>query len=247
MNAAPLVVFENARLGYGRKMVLDNVTCRVDVGECVGLVGPNGAGKTTFLRTVLGFIPPLGGRMAVDKGRRMAYVPQAEELNTYWPITVRETVSLPAARKRVFGRLSPAEKADVDWAMARVGIADLSRRLLSEVSGGQRQKTILAQAISQRPDVLLLDEPTRGLDVVAEKDLLALVLDLQRKESMTVLLVTHALPIPLNFCERVFLFKGGALHTATPEQLVATRKLEEIYGVPFVSDEKEGFRWVAPR
>jgi ABC-type Mn2+/Zn2+ transport system ATPase subunit len=241
----PLIEMEKAGLGYGRVPVLRGVTCRIEPGEAVGLVGPNGAGKTTFLRSVLGLLKPRSGRVSVDRSRRFAYVPQAEEHNAAWPLTVRETVALALRARRPFGRLDARAAAVVDESLARVGASHLADRLFRDGSGGQRQRVLLAQALSQGPDALLLDEPTRGLDVVAEREFLVLLADLKRR-GMTLLLVTHSLHIPLNFCARILLFKDGAVHGATPDELMATRRLEEIYGVPFLRVERDGGRWVQP-
>lgn len=241
-----LIRFERADLGYGTEAVLRDVNCSVERGEFVGLVGPNGAGKTTFLRSVLGVIPALAGKVAVDRGRRFAYVPQADELNLLWPVTVREAVLLPLRGARIFGRVDPAERAAAEEAMGRVGVAGIADRLLREVSGGQRQRTVLAQALSRRPDVLLLDEPTRGLDVVAEAEFLELVGRLRAERELTVLFVTHSLQIPLNYAGKILLFEGGRAVSATPGELGVPGRLEGIYGIPFVHGEAGGLRWVWP-
>jgi zinc transport system ATP-binding protein len=242
-----LIRFDRAELGYGKRTILRDVNCSIHPGDCVGIVGPNGSGKTTFLRGVLGLLKPTGGVVAIDKKKRFAYVPQVEDLNYYWPVTVREAVALPAASRRLFGRVSAEEGKNIDSSIEKTGISNISGLLLSEASGGQRQKAILAQALCQKPDVLLLDEPTKGLDVVAERDFMALIRDLRKEEKLTILLVTHTLQIPLNFTEKIFLFKEGRVFGTTPDELVKTKKLEDIYGVPFLHDEKDGFRWVSPR
>jgi ABC-type cobalamin/Fe3+-siderophores transport system ATPase subunit len=121
----------------------------------------------------------------------------------------------------------------------------LADRLLRELSGGQRQRTAIAQAVAQAPDVYLLDEPTRGLDVVAERDLLELVAGLS-EGGKTVFLVTHSLSIPLNLSTRVLLFHGGRVISSTPDEMIGSRRLEDVYGVPFVHMEQEGQRWVVP-
>jgi ABC-type Mn2+/Zn2+ transport system ATPase subunit len=139
--------------------------------------------------------------------------------------------------------MTAGEKAAVQGAMEKTGVSAIGDLLIREASGGQRQRTILAQALSQEPDVLLLDEPTRGLDVVAERDLLALIAGL-KYQNLTILLVTHSLQIPLNLTERILLFKDGAVIDACTEELIQTKKLEQIYGVPFLHHEYNGQRWV---
>jgi ABC-type Mn2+/Zn2+ transport system ATPase subunit len=239
-----LIRFQDADLGYGRSAVLKGVSLGISSGEAVGLVGPNGAGKTTFLRAVLGLLRPLKGTVHSDRNRRFAYVPQADGMDFFWPLTVRGAVELAIRSRRPFGRMTGGEEAAVRGAMEKTGVSAIGDLLLREASGGQRQRTILAQALSQEPDVLLLDEPTRGLDVVAERDLLTLIEGLKSK-NLTILLVTHSLQIPLNMTERILLFKDGVVIDAGTEELVKTKKLEQIYGVPFLHHEHNGQRWIA--
>ncbi|MBK8574279.1 MAG: ATP-binding cassette domain-containing protein [Elusimicrobia bacterium] len=242
---APLIQFDKASLGYGSATVLRDVSLRIDEGESVGLVGPNGCGKTTFLRAVLGLLPPLAGRVDRRAGPRFAYVPQADEMNLLWPLTVKDVVELPARAKRWGGRVADSDACRAREAMARAGVEPIADQLLREVSGGQRQRAALAQALAQAPDVYLLDEPTKGLDVVAERDLLALVAGLS-EGGKTVFLVSHSLHIPLNLSKRILLFHQGAVISSTPEDIIRSKRLEEVYGVPFVHMEQNGHRWVVP-
>jgi len=240
-----LIRFDNADLGYGSPPVLRGVNLQIHQGESIGLVGPNGCGKTTFLRAVLGLIAPSAGRVERRPGPRFAYVPQADEMNLLWPLTVEEVVLLPAQALRWGGRALQEDRRRAKEAMARSGVSPIAHRLLREVSGGQRQRTAIAQALAQAPDVYLLDEPTKGLDVVAERDLLALVAGLS-EGGKTVFLVSHSLHIPLNLSKRILLFHQGSVISSTPEEILRSKRLEEVYGVPFVHMEQKGYRWVVP-
>ncbi len=241
-----LIEFQNADLGYRGKLILRDISCSVKQGESVGIVGPNGCGKTTLLRSVLGALKPSKGSIQVDRSHRFAYVPQVENLNLFLPLTVKETVYLPAKSRNSFGLISSEDEHHAEIAMQKTGIAEIAGSLLREVSGGQRQKTILAQAISQNPSVLLLDEPTRGLDVVAERDLLTLIRELKSERNLTLLFVTHTLQIVLNYMDKIWLFDDGKVIETTPDELIKTKKLEDIYGVPFYHHEQDGLRWVSP-
>ena len=242
-----VIRLEQASLGYRKSVVLREISCSIRKGERVGLVGPNGSGKTTFLKGLLGLVTPISGTIHVDRTQKFAYVPQAEGIRTPLPLSVQDVVELPCRSQRPFGSILDAEKVRVQETMRSVGIHSIARLLFREVSGGQKQKAILAQAMVQNPDVLLLDEPTRGLDVVAEQDLLSNIQNLGAPGGeVTVLFVTHALQIPLNFMDRILLFERGQVVSVTPEELLKTKKLEEIYGIPFIHQESQGMKWVMP-
>lgn len=241
-----MIRFDGVDLGYRRSPVLTQIECAIEPGDFIGLAGPNGSGKTTFLRAVLGLLSPLRGTIEVDRRRKFAYVPQLDDLNLLWPLTVEEAVLLPLRGRRLLGRVTPDERRMADEAIDRTGLVSLRAARLSELSGGQRQRTILAAALAQDPDVMVLDEPTRGLDVRAETDLLNLVAGLQRQKRLTVLLVSHTLQIPLNYADKILLFDRGRVHTATPHELTQTDRLERIYGLPFVHGAMGAVRWISP-
>ncbi len=241
-----LVQFNAVALGYRKTKILNEVFCSIDRGDSVGIVGPNGSGKTTFLRGVLGLLKPLAGTIHLDPFQRFAYVPQIEELNFFLPLTVQEAVLLSPRSERILGRITREEKQTAQLCLEKVGLSAAADSLLRECSGGQRQRAILAQALSLKPNILLLDEPTKGLDVVAERDFLALIEKLRVEEKLTILFVTHTLQIPLNFMNKILLFNKGSVIQTTPAELVETKKLEEIYETPFLHHEFHGFRWVLP-
>ncbi len=245
-NNPPAIKLTDVDLGYRGKPVIRRLNCTISKGESLGIVGPNGSGKTTLLKALLGIFPPMTGSIWTNPDMRFAYVPQTEMLGLQLPLTVREVVFLALQSRRAFGRVSSEETQAAEHAIERVGIARIQDQTIQECSGGQRQKTLLAQALSQKPDVLLLDEPTKGLDVAAEHDLLQLIQNLKTEERLTILLVTHVLHIPLNYMERVLVLSQGVGVLATPDELVHTKRLEEIYGAPFILAESGGVKWATP-
>lgn len=242
----PFAALKGVSLGYSGTPVLSGVTLDIPVGGFTALVGPNGAGKTTFLRALLGRLDPSEGTVTMDRAKRLAYVPQLDSMNMHWPLTVGEAVSLGLRARRPFGRLGAVETAAVADALSLTGLEAAADRPLRAVSGGQRQRAVLAQALAQKPDALLLDEPTKGLDVAAEGQFLDLLKRLQDERGLTVLFVTHALATALNHASQILLFHQGRVVPTTPVALVETRVLEDVYGVAFVHAERDGLRFVAP-
>ncbi|MDH7568996.1 MAG: ATP-binding cassette domain-containing protein, partial [Armatimonadota bacterium] len=172
-NTAPLIVFEDVVLGYGREPVLSDLSFAIRRGDYLGIVGPNGSGKTTLLKGVLGVLPPLSGRIVRgrDGGRevRFGYVPQINTVDELYPLGVLDVVLM--GRYRRIGLVRRPGKEDRERAMAaleEVGIAHLAPRLYRDLSGGQRQRVLMARALAIEPDILVLDEPTNDMDIAAE-------------------------------------------------------------------------------
>jgi ABC-type Mn2+/Zn2+ transport system ATPase subunit len=220
-----------ATLGYGRRIVLKDASLAVRAGEFWCIIGPNAAGKTTLIRTLLGQLEPIaGGFFAHDElaaPSRIGFVPQQSSLNPTLPTTVREFVSLGLVGLRV-GRAERASR--LAWALERVSLVGLERENFFRLSGGQRQRALLARALVRRPSVLLLDEPTQELDTVAERQLLATVGDLNTREGVTVVFVTHELDIPARYATHVAFVRGGTLATGVKDALLTPAALAETFG-----------------
>lgn len=189
----PVIELRGASLGYDGETVLRGVDLEVHAGEFVGLSGANGSGKTTLLRSMLGFLPLLGGRAgrAVPPSR-IGYVPQGATLDPYFPLSADEVVAMGA-----YGRLHPlqrfprGERKRVEAALERVGLAHLGRAAFFELSGGQRQRVLVARALNQDPELLLLDEPFSGLDRDSREAVLQGLVLINRQARVTVVLSSH--------------------------------------------------------
>ena len=219
---------------YGRVTAVDDVSFRVEPGEILGFLGPNGAGKTTTMRILTGYMPPSEGRATVagydvfthpiEAKRRTGYLPETPSL--YPDMTVREYLDFVA---RIKGVPSAERKARVDTVMQRTHVADMAARHCGKLSKGYRQRVGLAQAIIHNPEVLILDEPTAGLDpkqIIETRDLIRSLAG-----DHTIVLSTHILPEVSQTCQRVVIInKGRVVAVDTPDNLSARmRGSETLY------------------
>lgn len=229
MNTAPIIAAEGLALGYGREPVLSDVRWRVARGEAWFLLGPNGRGKSTLLKAIMGGLTPLAGTLHVACDRNaIGFVPQRCDLNPALPTTVREFVSLGLVGLKV---RAVDEKLRMCRALERVGLADLASADYWSLSGGQRQRALLARALIREPDLLILDEPTNGLDVPSEEALLACLDTLRAGTGITVLFVTHDLALAARHATHVALFGRGTLETGPRAELLAPERLARIFGM----------------
>ncbi len=226
---APAVELRGAAFGYaGAPPVLEGVDLVVGRGEFVAIAGPNGGGKTTLLRLVLGLERPqqgdvlLFGEPAHRFSRRAAlgYLAQRAQLTIDAPATVREVVTAGTIRRAgLLGRLGPAQRARVTESIERVGLADFADRPLSRLSGGQQQRAFIAKALVAEPELLVLDEPTAGVDTESQEALAALLDRLHRDLEMTVLYVSHEFGAVERYVDRLVLVRGGIVFDGPPRDL----------------------------
>ncbi|HUH15822.1 MAG TPA: ABC transporter ATP-binding protein [Gaiellaceae bacterium] len=211
------------------RIVLADVDLAVAPGEFVAVAGPNGGGKTTLIRLILGLERPQAGQVLLLgepahrlSTRSVAYLPQRARLGIAAPATVREVVAagrLPQGR--LLGPLRRADRAAVDEAIARVGLFEQADEPLRTLSGGQQQRAFIAKALAAQPAVLVLDEPTTGVDVEAQEALAELLDRLHRELAVTVLYVSHEFGAVEHFVERLVLVRRGIVFDGPPAQLPA--------------------------
>ena len=176
----PVVRVEHVALGYRDGVVVQDLSFEIHRQDILGIVGPNGCGKTTFLRTLLGLMRPIHGRVERDPSLIVSYVPQRDRLNTMLPITALEVAVMGcAARGRVLRGTRATDREAAQRALARVGAESLGSQLFRSLSGGQQQRVLLARALAADPDVLVLDEPTAGMDLASEAAILEFLRDLE--------------------------------------------------------------------
>lgn len=229
-----------ATLGHGDRVALRDVDLEVAAGELVGVVGPSGAGKTTLLRGVTGQVDLLGGSVEVAGSpvrrgrppRLVGYVPQLERIDWDFPLSVLQVVLLgdSASSSRV-PWFSRAERRRARLLLERLGIEDLADRHLRELSGGQQQRMFLARALLRRAEVLLLDEPTSGVDLATRRDVLRLLGELN-SDGLTVVLTTHDLNFVASHLPRVVCLNGRLVADGDPTAALTPDVLSRTYGAP---------------
>ena len=195
--STPLVILRDVSLGYDGRAVLEHVSLGIERGEFLALLGPNGAGKTTLLRGILGLIPTLAGRIdyAFDRAASPpGYVPQRDVLDPIFPLSVFEVVLMGTyAKLPPLGRVGRSLRRLAAECLEHVGLAELSEQPFWSLSGGQKQRVLIARALAVQADIMLLDEPTAGVDMEAEAAIIRLLTQLNSDRGLTVVLVTHHL------------------------------------------------------
>jgi zinc transport system ATP-binding protein len=208
--------------------VLDGVDLAIESGELVAIAGPNGGGKTTLVRLALGLERPDRGRVLLfgepahrfSRRAELGYLAQRSQLGTDAPATVREVVAAGRlVRGGLFGPLRAPDARAVDEAIARVGLSDVAARPLARLSGGQQQRAFVAKALAAEPSLLVLDEPTTGVDVEAQEALAGLLDRLHRELGVTILYVSHEFGAVERYVQRLVLVRGGIVFDGPPSEL----------------------------
>jgi ABC-type Mn2+/Zn2+ transport system ATPase subunit len=226
-----LIRFDRVTCRYGKEPVLVNVDLTVSEGDFVGIVGPSGSGKTTLLRAIAGVVRPIAGSIVRDRSATIGYVPQVETVNWYFPVTVREAVLMSRIDGRVLPWASERDLREADEVLDRLGIGDLGDRHIRELSGGQQQRVFVARAMLRRPKLLLMDEPTSGVDVRTRHDVMHLIHELHH-DGLAVVITTHdlngiAAHLPLLVC-----LNREVIATGRPQEVITPDVLERTYGAP---------------
>lgn len=229
MTDPALIELIDASAGYAHAPVLHDVTLTIRETDFMGIVGPSGAGKTTLLRVLLGTLPPIAGSRVTRSDLRVAYVPQLETVDWNFPVTVFECVLMARTEHRLWPWPAASERRAVDRVLERLGIADLAQRHIRDLSGGQQQRMFLARALLREPHLLLLDEPTSGVDVNTRHDVLHLLGDLHA-EGMAIVLTTHDLNGMAAHLPELVCINGHVVAQGSPQEVIAPDVLEETFG-----------------
>ena len=216
----PLVAARDLEVIRGGGRILYGVSLAIGASEIVTVVGPNGSGKSTLLRCLIGAIRPDGGTVVRREGLRIGYVPQSLAIDATLPMTVRRFLDLPRR----------APEAEARAALARAGVEGLGARQMVQLSGGQRQRVLLARAILGRPELLILDEPTQGLDQPGAAQFYRLIEDVRTALGCAVLMVSHELHVVMSASDRVICLNGHVCCEGTPEIVSAAPAYRALFG-----------------
>lgn len=215
-----LIAAENLSVRYGAKTVLSHVSIAVEPGEIVTIVGPNGSGKTSLLRAVIGAVDPATGSIAKKDGLRIGYVPQRLHVDPTLPMTVERFMQLTDK----VGRKACAE------ALMQAGVPDLLKRQMSQLSGGQFQRVLLARALINRPEILLLDEATQGLDQRGSAAFYRQIEMVCRGTGCAVLMISHDLHVVMSASDRVICLNGHVCCEGSPAVVASAPEYRALFG-----------------
>ena len=231
MGTEPLINCQHVSCTYGNASVIDDVYMTIGRGEFVGVVGPSGSGKTTLLKAILGSHPVAHGSITMAPKLTLGYVPQVETVDWYFPVTVEEVVVMTRSQHAWWPRITAGERAAVREVLERLGIGDVAGRHSRELSGGQQQRVFLARAMFRNPDILIMDEPTSGVDVRTRHEVLHLLADLHA-DGLTILLTTHDLNGLAAHLPRLVCLNKRVIADGNPREVLTPEVLEATYGAP---------------
>lgn len=227
---------------YKEKSVLEDISFDLIPGEILGIIGPNGCGKTTLLGNLNKNLSPKGGCVMIhdtdledlkkkEIAQEIAVIPQTNEIK--FSFTVKEIVSMGRMPfQEAFQGESYDDIAIIEDAIEKAGITDMSERYINTMSGGERQKVIIARALAQTPKILLMDEPTLHLDISAQFDILDLIQSLSREEGLTVVIVSHDLSMAARYCDRIMMIYDHRIHAiGDTEDVLTPENMRTVFNV----------------
>jgi ABC-type Mn2+/Zn2+ transport system ATPase subunit len=230
----PIITFDDLAIGYDGRAVLSGISLAITRSSFTAILGANGSGKSTLLKTLLGLLPPVAGRITITAPLNLplifGYVPQSTELDPLYPLTGFDVAFMGTFGRVGPGRFPPHDEREFVHDCLRATAADgFAQQKFSRLSGGQKQRVLIARALATRPDVLVLDEPTAGVDAAATRALLEFISRIHAERKLTILLVTHDLPLVRQHAQQIiWLHHGGVLH-GTVAELFTPEHMAEIF------------------
>jgi iron complex transport system ATP-binding protein len=233
------ITIKGLSFSYSDSMILDDLDLVVDDAQVLGLVGPNGSGKTTLIKCIDRILKPKGSILLdgadietinrIEMAKRLGYVPQSS--STPLSTSVFDTV-LMGRRPYISWRVSDADLDKVADILQLLQLEDLAMRDFDQLSGGQKQKVLIARAVCQEPEVLLLDEPTSNLDMKHQLEVMEMITSLVKKKNISAVMALHDLNLAAMFADKLAILKSGKIYAAgAPADLLNARNIRDVYGV----------------
>ncbi len=224
----PIITLKSLDIGYNNQSVLSGISLSIARSSFTAILGANGSGKSTLLKTILRLQPPIKGILSFAGPITFGYVPQSIQFDSLYPLMGFDVALMGTYGRIKPGRMIPSVERDFVWECLRSSAAEgFAQRKFVELSGGQKQRVLMARALATRPNVLVLDEPTAGVDVAATRALLEFISQIHQKQKLTILLVTHDLPLVRKHAQQViWLHQGQVLHGPVTELLTKERMSE---------------------
>lgn len=230
---------------YRDTLALDQISLSINQGKITGIIGPNGSGKSSLLKGILGIIPVKNGTVtffgdSLEKYRsKIAYVPQRESIDWDFPITVEEVVAMGRIRpKKWWSRASVADKEIIKETLKKVQLSEFFNRQIGQLSGGQQQRVFLARALAQEADLIVMDEPFVGIDMVSQDSILSIVQKL-RDSGKTVIIVHHDLSIVSQYFDDVVLLNKKLIANGPIDEILKSENIEKAYGMTLLLNKKK--------
>lgn len=237
----PIFDIKNLSFVLKGQTILSNISLEIFRSEYIAIIGPNGGGKTTLIRMLLGLEKPTSGEVKIygkklsnfKEWHKIGYVGQrASHVDASFPATVLDIVKMGRTSQRsMFGSFSELDNQLVNDAMLKMDIVDLKDKMIGTLSGGQRQRAMIARALASKPEILILDEPNTGVDAVSQKKFYALLRELNKKEGITIVFITHDIGVIADDIARLFTINQKAVICNNPKQTLSCEEMSELYGI----------------
>jgi zinc transport system ATP-binding protein len=238
--AEEIISLTDVSIGYGRKVISKELSFTVCSDDFIGLVGPNGAGKTTLLKTLLGNIKPLSGSIH-KKDLRVGYVPQRDTIQPLLPYSVYDVVMMSRyALLGYFNNPGEIDKKIVQESLEQVGVSEIKDYQYNSLSGGQRQRVLIARALAFQPNLLILDEPTNGMDTPSHYSLLNFISSLHKEKHLAIIMVSHLLSDVANYVKKLILIDNGLFQFGEIDELLSEDNLQKAYSSEFTVKKING-------
>jgi len=237
----PIFDVKNLNFSVRGQNILSNISLEIFNAEYIAIIGPNGGGKTTLIRLLLGLDKQTSGEIRLfgkklknfNSWNKIGYVPQrASHVDANFPATVLDIVNMGRVSKRkIFSSMSKQDIDAVHDAMLKMDILNLKDKMIGTLSGGQRQRVMIARALASKPEILILDEPNTGVDMVSQKSFYALLAKLNKQDKMTIVFITHDIGVIADDIGRLFTVNQNIITCNNPKQALSCEEMSELYGI----------------